>query len=256
MSTDFMTRKLNYDEVRERDADLIDWELTHLLFTDAQAEELSIIRKVRPFTMTLPTRILTLLHAVRHLVDNEIEGDFVECGVWRGGSSMAMAWMLVHLKDKLRKIYMYDTFNGMPTPGDTDNNLWGQAAYEHHEYVGGTSSGSNWAFATFEDVNNNMLSTGFPKDRFRLIRGLVEDTIPVQAPEKISLLRLDTDWYQSTRHELECLVPRMLKGGIVLVDDYGHWQGSKQAVDEFLSQYKIKPFLHRIDYASRLWIVE
>ena len=251
-----MTSKLNYEEVRKRDADLIDWELAHLLFTDAQTEELSIIRKVRPFTMTLPTRILALLHAVRHLVDNKIEGDFVECGVWRGGSSMAMAWMLEHLEDKFRKIYLYDTFNGMPTPGEADNNLWGISAREYHEQFEGNNIGSKWAFATLEDVNNNMLLTGFSEDRFRLIKGLVEDTLPAQAPETISLLRLDTDWYQSTRHELECLVPRMPKGGIVLVDDYGHWQGSKQAVDEFLAQYAIKPFLHRIDYASRLWVLE
>ncbi|MBV5330739.1 MAG: Wzt carbohydrate-binding domain-containing protein [Chlorobium sp.] len=244
------------EKVKERDADLVSWELAHLHFTDADDVELQIIRQIRPYTLTLPSRILTLLNTVKHIFANQISGDFVECGVWRGGSSMAMALMLLHLNDKIRSIYMYDTFSGMPTPGEADDNLWGESALARHEQLGGNGTGSNWAFATYEDVLNNMNATGFPGHRFHLVPGLVEDTLPSNAPEQISLLRLDTDWYQSTRHELEHLIARMPKGGIVLVDDYGHWKGSQKAVDEHLAKYSVKPYLHRIDYAARLWIVE
>lgn len=237
-----------YDDLRKLEAE-------HLWFNDAESHEVDIIRKVCPFTMTSPGRILTLLHAVQYVVSNKIPGDFVECGVWRGGSSMAMGLMLLTLGDKERNIYLYDTFAGMPLPTEFDTNLWGESAIERHQQLSGSSAGSEWAYASFADVSNNMCSTGLPESRYCLVEGLVENTIPTKAPDIISILRLDTDWYESTRHELEHLVRRMPRGGVVIVDDYGHWKGSKKAVDEFLCKYEFKPFLHRIDYAARLWII-
>ena len=93
-----------------------------------------------------------------------------------------------------------------------------------------------WAIAGLEDVREGMAETGYPADRVHLHPGLVEDTIPREAPEQIALLRLDTDWYSSTLHELEHLYDRVPSGGIVIFDDYGHWLGARQAVDEFLAR--------------------
>src|ERR1051325_10354963 len=86
------------------------------------------------------------------------------------------------------------------------------------------------------------------------LEGTVEETIPAQAPERIALLRLDTDWYESTRHELVHLYPRLVPGGVLIIDDYGHWEGARKAVDEYIAQNNLRLFLNRIDYAGRLAI--
>ena len=83
---------------------------------------------------------------------------------------------------------------------------------------------------------------------------MVEDTIPNQAPKEIALLRLDTDWYESTLHELEHLYPRLVSGGVLIIDDYGHWRGAREAVDEYIDKHKLKLFLTRIDYTGRLCV--
>jgi hypothetical protein len=88
-----------------------------------------------------------------------------------------------------------------------------------------------------------------------LIAGKVEETLPEHAPESIALLRLDTDWYESTRHELEHLFPRVVAGGVLLLDDYGHWKGSRKAVDEYFAAQGITMLLNRVDYTGRLGIV-
>ena len=97
------------------------------------------------------------------------------------------------------------------------------------------------------DVKKNVFSTNYNKEKFHFIVGKVEETIPEKAPEKISLLRLDTDWYESTRHELVHLFPRLSRGGIIIIDDYWSWDGSRMATDEYLSQNNIKIFLKTID---------
>ena len=93
-----------------------------------------------------------------------------------------------------------------------------------------------WAIASLEDVQAGMAETGYPAERVHFHQGLVEDTIPAQAPEQIAILRLDTDWYASTRHELDHLYDRVPSGGVILIDDYGYWQGAQEAVDEFLER--------------------
>ena len=109
-----------------------------------------------------------------------------------------------------------------------------------------------WAYAGLEEVRRNVLSTGYPEDRIAFIQGKVEDTIPGTIPEKIALLRLDTDWYESTRHELTHLYPLLSSSGILIIDDYGHWQGARRAVDEYLGAMPAPTYLHRIDYTGRL----
>ncbi len=101
-------------------------------------------------------------------------------------------------------------------------------------------------------VRETIDSAGYPSERVHFVRGQVEDTVPEQAPERIALLRLDTDWYESTRHELLHLYPRLASGGVLIVDDYGHWDGCRRAVDEYFSTEAEPVLLSRIDYTGRL----
>jgi O-methyltransferase len=200
-------------------------------FYDDEAR--SIIRAVRPWTMTSREKLFALIVAVRYVVDHGIEGDVVECGVWRGGSMQAIARVLAARGDTSRELHLFDTFEGMPPPGDEDVKRGGPTAAQllrerprtHHV----------WAIADLEDVQAGMARVGYPAERIHYHPGLVEDTIPGDAPEQIALLRLDTDWYASTRHELEHLYDRVPAGGVVIIDDYDYWEGSRKAVDEFMA---------------------
>ena len=220
---------------------------------DITDREWEIIRSVQPFTMTSVERVLTVIRATAYLSENSIPGDLVECGVWRGGSSMAIAKALLERGDRSRRIYLYDTFEGMvePTPSDIDyrgRNAGALLSTAKQDAEKKTES-PIWAYASFEDVRANLAKTGYPTENIHFIKGPVEETIPVTIPKTIALLRLDTDWYESTRHELLHLYSRLSPGGILIVDDYGHWQGARRAVDEFFGG---RLFLHRVDYTCRL----
>ncbi|HET8669536.1 MAG TPA: TylF/MycF/NovP-related O-methyltransferase [Candidatus Saccharimonadales bacterium] len=216
---------------------------------DFSRETLSEIAAVEPFTMTSPERIVSLIGAVEYIERVSIPGDIVECGVWRGGSMMAVAHALLRLQ-KTRHLYLFDTFEGMPPPTNADINLRGDKASEllkksdHSAWI--------WAEAQIDEVRRNMEQTGYPQDKVTYVKGEVEDTIPAQAPPQIALLRLDTDWYESTKHELIHLYPRLSSGGVLLIDDYGHWQGARRAVDEYIEENKLRLLLCRIDYTGRI----
>jgi len=217
--------------------------------------DLAILKRISDFTMTPPQRVLGLIDAIRHVVESRIEGDVVECGVWRGGSMMSAALTLLDAGDTSRTLHLFDTFEGMPPPTEKDRTRAGRLASDVLAATRRKEGYSVWAYASFDDVQRNLASTGYPAERVRLVRGKVEDTIPGNAPERIAVLRLDTDWYESTRHELEHLYPRLVPNGVLIIDDYGHWAGSRQAVDEFLARCPLpKPFMHRLDYAGRLAI--
>jgi hypothetical protein len=214
--------------------------------------DIEIIRRVRSLTMTSPERIWSLIQATRYVVGANVPGAIVECGVWKGGSMMAVALALMELNAQSRDLYLFDTFEGMTRPGDRDVDLSGNAAGRTFEKRKLSQDSSDWAYATMNEVRNAMAGTNYDAERIHLIKGKVEDTIPASAPDEIALLRLDTDWYESTKHELVHLFPRLARGGILIVDDYGHWQGCKEAVDEYVRSHNVKIFLSRIDYAGRL----
>jgi hypothetical protein len=216
---------------------------------DLEPAELEILDLVRPFTMTSTERIVASMLAVRHVVEQKIPGDLVECGVWRGGNMLAMARMLVRLGDTGRNLFLYDTFEGMSAPTDSDVAVHGESAKELYDDL--RKSGEGWCQASLEDVRATMALSGYPPERIHFVRGRVEETIPGTVPERIAVLRLDTDWYESTRHELEHLYPRLVRGGILMIDDYGHWQGARRATDEYLKVAAPGVFLHRIDYTGR-----
>jgi O-methyltransferase len=221
-----------------------------LVLGDLDPEERAAVQSGRPFSATSLERLAAVAQAVAHVVRHHIPGDIVECGVYRGGSMMTAATMLKTLGDTSRRLFLYDTFEGMPEPSDRDKNLQGasaRAVLEADERGTG-----NWCYASLDEVRANLRSTGYPEANVVYVQGRVEETIPVQAPERIALLRLDTDWYESTRHELQHLYPRLSGNGIMIIDDYGHWQGARGAVDEFLAAGKTPLFLQRIDYTGRL----
>ena len=215
-----------------------------------------IINFVSPFTMTSVERISHLVDSVRYVHSNGIKGSIVECGVWRGGSMMAVARCLMGLNDRSRDLYLFDTFEGMPPPSDEDVEHSGRKAAEILAEQDRAEERNVWAYSPFEDVLSNMKKTGYPVDKIHFVQGKVEDTVPEQAPEAIALLRLDTDWYESTKHELEHLYDRISPRGILIIDDYGWWKGSRKAVDEFFASRPFKPLLHRIDESGRSVIKE
>jgi O-methyltransferase len=208
--------------------------------------------QVGEFTMTTAERLFALHEALRYLSAAGIAGDFVEAGVWRGGSSMMAALTLAQLGDH-RRVWLYDTFEGMPEPRADDVKWTGESAASELGEASKTAGARNtWAYATIDDVRMNMARTGYPTELVTYVKGKVEETIPNQAPDEIALLRLDTDWYESTKHELEQLWDRLVPGGVLIVDDYGHWQGARKAVDEFFAG---RPqLLARVDYTGRMTV--
>jgi hypothetical protein len=208
-----------------------------------------IVARVAPtFTMTSKERVASLCSSVEYIVRCDIPGAFVECGVWRGGSMMAVALALRHLGITDRDLYLFDTFTGMTPPSEIDRHaVTGASAQQVLE-------ASAWSPAPIEEVRRNLDSTLYPSNRFTLIKGRVEDTVPARAPEQIALLRLDTDWYDSTLHELIHLYPRLSPRGVLIIDDYGCFDGSKLATDQYISENRLPILLHRIDAEGRMAI--
>jgi O-methyltransferase len=191
-----------------------------------------IIAAVRPRTLTSHEKIHALVLAIRYLLDRGIPGAIVECGVWRGGSMQAVAHTLSDRGVTDRDLHLFDTFEGMTEPTDEDRFWDGRLAADVLNSSPRTAR--VWAVAGIDDVQQGMAETGYPTERIHYHVGRVEETIPAQAPETIALLRLDTDWYESTRHELEHLYSRVPPGGVVIADDYSTFTGARKAVDEFL----------------------
>jgi len=219
---------------------------------DMSDAERRIISAARPFTMTSVERMAALIQAVTYVTQNGIAGDIAECGVWRGGSMMTVALTLLAHGDRSRSLYLFDTFEGMSPPTGDDKSLDGVSAdMQLKRDPQGTGV---WCYASLDDVRANILSTGYPAEKIHLIKGKVEDTIPRNIPSSLALLRLDTDWYESTKHELAHLYPLLNTNGILIIDDYGHWQGARKAVDEYFAELGVKPYLHRIDYTGRILV--
>lgn len=217
---------------------------------DFSPEDAAVCQAVAPFTMTSPERIASLCAAVRYVVRAKVPGDVVECGVWKGGSMMAAARTLIKEGDAARRLHLFDTFEGMTPPGAADVSIDGDSAARLLEIS--PKQDLVWARSPLEEARKAVLSTGYDPDRISFVKGRVEDTIPAQAPARIALLRLDTDWYESTRHELVHLYPRLAPGGVLIIDDYGHWKGARKAVNEYLAENNIQLLLNRVDYTGRI----
>jgi hypothetical protein len=201
---------------------------------DYEPEFAEIFNRVRERTMTGHEKLYGLYRAVHYIIEHKIPGMIVECGVWRGGSMLAVARTLCQLAVDDRDLYLFDTYEGMTEPTDRDVQIRNKKTAQQRLETEDRDSWV-WAVASLTDVQEGFQHVSYPGERLHFVAGPVEETVPAQAPERISILRLDTDWYASTKHELETLYERLAPGGVLIIDDYGTWQGSKDAVDEFLA---------------------
>ncbi|QCI63176.1 TylF/MycF/NovP-related O-methyltransferase [Phreatobacter stygius] len=238
---DFQSEAENYDQRSK--------------FGDFDPDFAPILESARRYTMTSVERMYALYKAIEYIESAAIPGAIVECGVWRGGSIMVALAALKALGRTERDIYLFDTFEGLPQPDAAkDVDMFGNRAIDGWLPHSRGETQSNWAYASLDDVRANVARTGYPMERIHFVKGMVEDTLPAAAPESIALLRLDTDWYASTRHEMIHLFPRLCAGGVLIIDDYGHFLGARQAIDEYIAEQKVPLLLNRIDYSGRLGI--
>jgi O-methyltransferase len=217
-----------------------------------ESEFQEIFSRCHSFSMASRERLYAVFQAVQYVNVNRIPGDLVECGVWRGGASMVAALTQLSQGKTSRQIWLYDTFAGMTTPTEKDVHRWaGKSAWrkwassERAEY-------NDWCRAGLDEVKRNLFSTDYPRDLIEFIQGDVRETLTTARPDQIAVLRLDTDWYDSNKIELEALYPRLSKGGVLILDDYGVWNGARQAVDEYFEKQDIKMLLQRTDYTGRM----
>jgi O-methyltransferase len=222
---------------------------------ELSADEVGLIDRIisSQLSMVSPERLWATMMACKHVVDQNIAGDFVECGVWRGGNALIAASVFKAAGIR-KKVYLFDTFKGMTEPGSMDVAVHtGKAAVDRFRQKQ-RQDHNDWCFATLQDVKNNFEKLGLMSDDIHFVEGDVMETLKVDSniPQQISLLRLDTDWYDSTKLELELLYPRLNVGGILIIDDYGHWAGAKQATDEYFSSHGPRPFLQYTDRTGRM----
>lgn len=224
---------------------------------EADSSEKKLLELSGKYSMTNLLKRWSLINAIKHTSIENVEGDFVECGVWKGGNLI----IFEHLNEKYqmnKKIYAYDTFSGMSEPTTNDKNyldIGAQKEWEENKKNNDINLSFN-CYSSLEEVKNNLLKNSIRKNlnNLKFIKGKVEKTLQIKdnLPEKIAILRLDTDWYESTKKELEILFPRLSKNGILIIDDYGHWKGARKAVDEYFEDKDIVK--HFIDFSCRMII--
>lgn len=217
-------------------------------------DEVELIKYVLDsgYTMTTVPRLVNTLKSCKYVVENDISGDFVECGVWRGGNGI-LAKKLFERMGSDKKVWMFDTFEGMTAPTQFDvvasNKSLAEVKYKKTK----KDTHSEWAYASLEDVKRNCESSAVNLSSIKFVKGDVCKTLAKKSnlPKEISILRLDTDWYESTKAELESLYPILSKRGVLIVDDYGYWEGSRKAVDEYFEKRQYKPLFNVVDYTGR-----
>lgn len=203
---------------------------------DVDQRTLDTATTVKIYTRTTRAQVVALCEAVRYLTASRIRGDLVECGVWRGGSMLAAARTLLEAGDRSRQLWMYDTFSGIWDDAEEDGDSRRNAV-------------------SLPAVQRTIAKADYPESRLRYIVGPVVETIPNNLPARIALLHIGNDRYASARHEVEHLVPRMTRGAVLIVDDYGQSQGARRAVDEYLDRTGTRLLLHRIDEAARIGVL-
>jgi hypothetical protein len=212
----------------------------------------AIFERVKSQTMIGALGVLANIDAVDYIFDNAISGCIVECGVWKGGSVAAMLLRLVERGVTDRQVYLFDTFAGMTEPTAADKRGDMPAIGKFNESQ--KDNHNNWCYSPLEVVKANIAATDYPPELVTYIAGDVLKTLPDSKLPPIALLRLDTDWYESTKAELDHLYPMVVHRGAVIIDDYGTWEGARQAVDEYFQLPRGKPLMYRVDQTRRLFI--
>jgi hypothetical protein len=194
-------------------------------------------------------------NAIEYILKNNIEGDIVECGVFKG--EFQNIWIKELMKhNQVRDLYLYDTFTGMVEPTEHDYTCKDAKLYSMNK--GQVYSlwkkniinkkTNDWCYAPLEFVKNRLNSTGYPQNKLHYIVGDVMETLnnKLNIPEKISILRLDTDWYESSKYELEQMYDNVVTGGVIIFDDYYHWQGQRKATDDFFKKIGVEYYFFNI----------
>ena len=199
-------------------------------------ENKNLIEFIGEYSLTPLIRRWTLIKSLHYINKKKVIGDIVECGIWRGGNLfLAKKIQDKYYKEIKRKLYGFDTFEGMPEPSIHDG------VKVNKTYQNFKNKNEPWTKASLDDVKNFSKKLFLDIDEFNFIKGKVEDTLKDKKnlPNKISLLRLDTDLYESTKIELNILYPLLVEKGILIIDDYGDFQGCRKAVDEYFSDKNV-----------------
>ena len=246
-----IAKKFGYKLVQKNNENL------NFQFPEYSDDELRLIEISKKNTMTSYQKLNFLLRSIEHVYNNKIDGDFVECGVWKGGNIILFKNMINKLNMQNKKIYAFDTFEGMTKPSDIDVDL--RFKQEKAEDVMERSPKDYnihniHSYYPIEKVKKNIIESCNDLENIKFIKGDVLKTLLISdnIPEKISILRLDTDWYESTKIELEILFPKLVNNGILIIDDYGDYKGCKKAVDEYFRDKKFNIF--KIDSGGRMLI--
>ena len=195
-----------------------------------------IAQTVQPFTLVGPERIRSLYDLARRIEIEEIPGDIVECGVCNGGTAAILAHFATHSQLE-RTVWLFDSFVGMPQSTERD----GQAALAH---VGKEVGDIENVVLVLKMVDADM-------KHVRIVKGWFQDTFRTATIPNIALLNIDADWYESVKLCLETFYDAIVPGGFISLDDYGHWPGCKQAVDEFFEARHLTYELNKVDYTAR-----
>jgi O-methyltransferase len=228
---------------------LMEYQAKLFAFKDREPTFHALYERVRSCTMTSVEKLYAMYRATEYVLKAGVPGDIVECGVWRGGSMMMAALSALALGDASRRLVLFDTFEGHPAP---DQEKDGPSVYSEWKSRRRSDQSSDWARASLDDVRRNLESTGYPMNKVSFVKGMVQDTMPANAPETIALLRLDTDWYESTAWELKHLYPHLSERGVLIIDDYGTMLGQQRATDEYFADNGEVPLFNRVDFAGRL----
>ena len=206
-------------------------------------------------TMELKSGLVAGMTAAKHAATAQIPGDWVECGVWRGGISLAAKLIFEEYRSD-QKVWLFDTFAGMTEPSQHD-----RPRFEDYDaramYDANRRDGFNqWCYASIDDVRRNFEQAGADLDGVRFIQGDARETLKdiSNLPERISVLRLDTDFYEATRVQLDVLYPRLSIGGPILIGDVGYWEGVRKAVDEYFADPRTRPLLYYTDLSDRMGV--
>jgi len=223
------------------------------IIAEANDEENLMMSTCSQYTLTPKIRMWAVIQSMKYLIKNNIDGDIVESGVYKGGNLILSKKVLNSFNISNKRIYGYDTFEGMTEPGENDKDIFGENPFKMWK-KSQKKDYNDWCYSSIEEVQKSFEKEIGNSQSLNLVKGRVEETLLKEEnlPKKISLLRLDTDWYESSKIELEVLYPRLVKGGILIIDDYGHWEGVKKSVDDYFFDKNI--WLHYVDYGCRLLI--
>ena len=241
--------KLNYRIISKND-----WSSkVENLIVEASENDLNEFKKIDSISLTSYPNRWSLLQSLNHICENNVEGDIVETGVYKG-ANLILINNFLYRHNLEKRIYAYDTYSGQPEPSEKDYDIKGTKMTDKFDDY--KKKNIIPVFCSLKEVKNNISKySNHDLSKITFIKGKVEETLidEKNIPKKISLLRLDTDFHDSIKKSLEILYPKLNNGGVLIIDDYGHFKGAQIAVDNFF-QNKKNIWMHRVDYTCRLII--